>query len=177
MQRFVKRCTALLFSALLLAGCGSMQINYNKQPLALSPSDTFAILPFTNMTETPQADERAADITAELMRTRGMHVVSYPLRPLKPTLIPGGRTPLSRQSALAWARNQHARYAVIGGVTEWNYKVGLDGEPAVGVTLEIVDVNTDYVVWNAVGSKIGGSRTALSTVAQDLISNMLKHIR
>ena len=45
-----------------------------------------------------------------------------------------------QQEALDWARERQARYALTGAVDEWRYKVGVDGEPAAGVTLQIIDV-------------------------------------
>lgn len=176
MLGFAKVYSIVLVCLLLLIGCGTMQVNTSNRPFSLSSQDTIAVLPFNNMTETPEADERAADITAELLRTHNMTVITYPHRPLRPTLIPTGRTPISRAMALGFAREHHTRYAVMGGVTEWNYKVGLDGEPAVGVNIEIIDTTSNQVVWNSVGSKSGCSRTALSTVAQRLIDTMLNTI-
>ena len=129
------------------------------------------------MTETPQADERAGTITANLLRTHGvMSVVNYPLQTQKVSLIPGVKKPIPMSKLLLWAQNQGATYAIVGTVTEWNYKVGLDGEPAIGVTLDLINVYTGHVEWSAVGSKSGGSRTALSTVAQELIDEMLNNI-
>ena len=56
---------------------------------------------------------------------------------------------------------------------EWRYKVGVDGEPAVGVTLEIVDVGTGATVWSGAGAQSGWSREALAAVGQKLIRNLL----
>jgi TolB-like protein len=167
----------ILLSCLLLTSCTSLSINHSR-PIYLPCYDKIAIFPFTNMTETPQADERAAVIVASLIRNKGgMRVVSYPRREGNPSLIPGVRKPIEQSRLLAWARQQHARYAINGSVTEWNYKVGLDGEPAIGLTLEVIDVNSGHVIWSAVGSKSGGSRTALSDVAIELTERMLWTVR
>jgi polysaccharide biosynthesis protein PelC len=72
-----------------------------------------------------------------------------------------------------WARIQGARFAVYGAVDEWRYKVGIDGEPAVGVALHIIDLQSNNVVWTGVGGKSGWSREALSAVAQKLIRELL----
>ena len=72
-----------------------------------------------------------------------------------------------------WARTQGARYAVYGAVDEWRYKVGIDGEPAVGVALHIIDLQSNAVVWSGVGGKSGWSRESLSGVAQKLIRELL----
>jgi hypothetical protein len=75
---------------------------------------------------------------------------------------------------MAWARQQGARYALTGAVEEWRYKVGVDGEPAAGVTLQIIDVQTGEALWSAAGGKSGWSREALSAVAQQLIRDLLR---
>jgi hypothetical protein len=62
---------------------------------------------------------------------------------------------------------------VQGAVDEWRYKVGVDGEPAVGVALQVVDLQSGAVVWSAVGAKSGWSREALAAVAQKLIGELI----
>jgi hypothetical protein len=74
--------------------------------------------------------------------------------------------------ALDWARSQNMRYAVTGTVDEWRYKVGVDGEPAVGFTLQVLDVPTGRVLWSAAGGRTGWSREALSAVAHQLLTRL-----
>lgn len=52
-------------------------------------------------------------------------------------------------------------------------KVGVDGEPAAGVTLQIIDVQSGETLWSSTGGKSGWSREALSAVAQQLIRDLL----
>ena len=68
---------------------------------------------------------------------------------------------------------QQVRYALTGAVDEWRYKVGVDGEPAAGVTLRIIDVASGDTLWTGAGGKSGWSREALSAVAQKLIRDLL----
>jgi len=75
--------------------------------------------------------------------------------------------------AQKWAREQGARYGLQGAVEEWRYKVGIDGEPAVGVTLQVIDLNSGAVLWSASGAKSGWSREALSAVAHKVMDNLL----
>ena len=51
--------------------------------------------------------------------------------------------------------------------------MGVDGEPAVGLTLQLKDVSSGKVVWSASGGKSGWSREALSAVAQKLTRDLL----
>lgn len=168
----------LAFLILNLFGCccTTSQVNHTC-PISLPCATRVALLPFTNATETPQADARAQAITTVLLRSRGINnLLVYPPQANKQCFIPCLVAPLPRNELLAWARSQNACYALTGTVNEWRYKIGLDGEPVVGVTLELIDVNNNCVIWSAVGSRSGGCRTAVSTVAQGLIADMLRSL-
>jgi TolB-like protein len=81
------------------------------------------------------------------------------------------------EEAQKWAKEQGVRYAVLGSIEEWRYKVGIDGEPAVGVTLKVLDLSSGRVLWSASGAKSGWSREALSAVGQTLLSNLLSSLQ
>jgi TolB-like protein len=160
----------------LLAGCTSMQVDHSKT-VAVPDNDFMVVFPISNLTETPQADEKATAIATNLLRIKGFsHVAAYPVKTLKPALIPGVKVPVKEAVLLAWARDQGARYALSGSVNEWNYKVGMDGEPVVGMNLELINVDSGKHIWSAVGSESGGSRTAVSEVAIHLMQTMLGSI-
>ena len=131
------------------------------------------MLPVLNHTEVPQAGLRAEAITEALLRAHGVgDLTRYPATMNQDTLLmPAERKVLDE--ADKWARGQGARYAVFGAVDEWRYKVGIDGEPAVGVALHIRDMQSNQVVWSGVGGKSGWSRESLSGVAQKLIRQLL----
>jgi hypothetical protein len=80
------------------------------------------------------------------------------------------------EQALAWAKQREARYAVSGSVEEWRYKVGVDGEPVVGLALTVTDLSSGAVVYSASGGKSGWSREALSGVAQKLVKELLAEL-
>jgi hypothetical protein len=79
----------------------------------------------------------------------------------------------TEEKKLEWARSQQIRYVLTGEVEEWRYKVGVDGEPAVGLTFELVDVDTGKTVWSGTGSRTGWSRSGLASVANKLIGDVL----
>ncbi|CAB5665600.1 Uncharacterised protein [Delftia tsuruhatensis] len=169
---FASRLRVLTGVALLglLSACST--IDRGTAP-ALEANASWAVLPFENHTETPMAGNRAAAIAAALLNARGIGSVKrYSGDALQETLF-DGRDTRRRDDALAWARGEGVRYALLGAVDEWRYKVGVDGEPAVGVALEIVDVGTGATVWSGTGGQSGWSREALSAVGQKLIRNLL----
>ena len=53
----------------------------------------------------------------------------------------------------------------------------LDGEPAVGLMLQVKDLSNDQVVYSAAGGRTGGSREALAAVGQRLAAELVSGIR
>jgi len=134
-------------------------------------------MPFRNNTDRPQAGNRAAAITAGILQTMGTNkaIVYRPITPRNGLIVDPNKA-ISKRVQLMWARRNHIRYLVTGTVNEWRYKVGLDGEPAVNITLRLYDIRTHKYVWNAVGSLSGGSRDGLGVTAQQLIATLLNYI-
>ena len=133
----------------------------------------WALLPLLNHTDTPQAALAAEAIIEHLVRARGVAALErYPATLSKDTLFDPAERKL-QEEAKSWAKQQGARYALAGSVHEWRYKVGIDGEPAVGVTLQLIDLGNGEIVWSAAGAKSGWSREALSQVAQELLGKLL----
>ncbi|MCA9470907.1 MAG: hypothetical protein MRJ96_14750 [Nitrospirales bacterium] len=150
-------------------------IDHSQSPI-LDQQASWALLPILNYTETPQAGRRAESITSALLHSRGLQQVQqYPSNLQDGASVLGSDHQLY-DSALAWAKKQNIRYGITGTVDEWRYKVGIDGEPAVGVSLRLIDLKTDQVVWSAVGGQTGWSREAVSAVAQKLIKRLLDEV-
>ncbi len=154
-----------------LAACST--VDYGKAP-KLEHDASWVVLPFANHTETPLAGNRAEAITQALLQAQNIgQIKRYPGTVQAEALFDGSETK-RQEEALAWAREQNVRYALTGAVDEWRYKVGVDGEPAAGITLQIVDVGTGETLWSGAGGKSGWSREALSSVAQKLIRELLR---
>lgn len=159
----------------VIVGSGCSVIDSSVGP-RLSTDTTWAVLPFVNLTETPQAGRRLEAISSSLLLALGVKSSIRFSSTQKEDLLGNDSVSDSQSAALAWAKSQQARYALTGTVDEWRYKVGVDGEPAVGVTLEIVDVVTGAVVWSAVGAQTGWGREAVSAVAQKLVRQLLEQV-
>ncbi|MFT4242908.1 MAG: penicillin-binding protein activator LpoB [Acidovorax sp.] len=169
---FLRRCTLLAATATLALLTACTTTDRGRAP-ALERQATWAVLPFANHTETPLAGNRAESIAEALLHAQGVgRVVRYQPAAQQEALFDAGDAK-RQQEALAWAREQQVRYALTGAVDEWRYKVGVDGEPAAGVTLRIIDVASGDTLWSGAGGKSGWSREALSAVAQKLIRDLL----
>jgi hypothetical protein len=67
------------------------------------------------------------------------------------------------------------RFAMIGGVSEWRYKTGIDGEPAVSLQVSLVDCRQGgRVVWSATASSNDTWRASVGTTAQAIIERMFE---
>lgn len=168
----------LWIAASVLGGCTWPVVDRGQVPaFSQSKEDTWAVLPLKNNTETPQAGQRAASIAHSVLASHGYtNIVRYPASGDDETLFDPAR-PDQQQTALDWARQQNAHYAITGAVNEWRYKVGVDGEPAVGLTFDVVDVQSGKIVWTTSGARTGWSRAAVSGVAQRLERQMLSPLR
>lgn len=156
---------------LLLFACSTME---RGAPPALERQASWVVLPFANHTETPLAGNRAEAIALALLHAKGVGKVQrYESTSQQEALFDAGDSK-RQQDAMEWARDRKARYALTGAVEEWRYKVGVDGEPAAGVTLQIIDVASGDILWSGTGGKSGWSREALSAVAQKLIRDLLR---
>ena len=166
MKKFI-----VLLVSVVLAGCAVLD-NAGSQN-RLDRNARWALLPIANHTDVPQAGLRAESITEGMLRAKGVdNLVRYP-----PNLNPESLfEPAERRAqieAQKWAREQNVRYALVGAVDEWRYKVGVDGEPAVGLALQVLDLQSGNVVWSAVGARSGWSRESLAGVAQKLVRDLL----
>jgi TolB-like protein len=165
----------LSLTALLLAGCAT-SIQSTADGETLDAQAKWALLPLANNTDTPQAALSAEAMLEHQLRRRGINTLQhYPAQLSRDSLFEPTERKVSEE-AQKWAREQGVRYAVTGSVEEWRYKVGIDGEPAAGVTLKVVDLSNDRVMWSASGAKSGWSREALSGVAQTLITKLLSSL-
>jgi hypothetical protein len=165
----------ILLAALWLAGCATTQFNSAPSPHPDRLAAWCVLAPINN-TSTPYAGERVQQQLAALLGARGLaHVL------LAPAATSGGPLPIDngatgQRRGLAWARHHGARYALLGSVDEWQYKIGLDGQPAVGVTLRLLDLESGKVIWSGAASASGGSREGLAVLSERTLSGLLERL-
>ncbi len=172
MKGLVGRGCPVPLGMLLFIACSVMD---HARPPQLDPQARWVLLPFLNHTQTPQAGLKAEAITEGLLLSRGipLDLEHYPRKPEDGDIF-GPSEQKVLQEAIGWAKERQARYGIAGVVDEWRYKAGVDGEPVVGLSLKIIDLQGDRVVWSGVGARTGWSQESLHTVAQKLIRDLLK---
>ncbi len=156
---------SLLASLLLfLSACTGAQVETRSSFPSLNSTESIATYPLENFTDTPRAGMRAANIVEGILQARGYMVKSR---------VDEHYRKLSQSGRIADARRIGARYLLTGGVSEWRYKTGIDGEPAVSLHLKLIDTRTGATVWSATGSDSSWGNSSIGVLAQGLISSML----
>ncbi len=154
----------LFFMAFLLFSCATYVSTSSPK---LEKSKRYVLLPFVNYTETPKAGQRAQAITYGVMLTRGYKVTK---------LEKGESDEVTSEEELGKLLNKARTLGdviVVGYVNEWRYKTGIDGEPAVSVTVKFINAKSKEVIHSAVLSRSGWSYESVGVVAQKLISKAI----
>lgn len=172
------RRTAVLvvLVAALLAACGGTTSTTTVRAGTVRTAGRWVILPVLNNSETPQAGERLEAMLDTILRKGGVVSLDrYPAPKDEETHL--ASTDRQRyQAALEWARTAKFDYAVGGSVEEWRYKSGLDAEPAIGMSLRVLELSTGKVVWASTGTRTGESSQNTSATAVQLLDSMVREL-
>lgn len=173
--------TLLAGSALgSLSGCAELDI---KSEGPIRGRDSWVLLPMQNHSESKRAGERAEDLLTTLLRSeKGVELLPYPVvaktirRDKEGAETGESEEPDERlrfERALAWARNLKFAYGVGGSVQEWGYRAGTDGEPAVSLSLRVIDLKSGRVIYTASGASPPLAYGSLGGTAQKLLRAMI----
>ncbi len=175
-MKALKYHLAAVLAACVLTGLSGCAVTDVQSTPSFPATARWALLPMVNYAEAPQAGQRAEVIAGTLLRTRGVtDLTHYPVSADAsglPELNDGKRL----QTALQWAKAQGFQYGLSGAVSEWAYKTGLDGEPAVGLTVQVIDISTGQVLWSASGADSGWGYDSLSGTAQELLDTLISRL-
>lgn len=172
MQNFLK----CMFSVALLLAITACSTHKVYQSDTITASSRWLLLPISNLTQAPLAGERTEAILASHLRATGLgRLTEYP-RSTEQNRFGLNHDQIQLQQAKVWAKSQSAQYWVTGTVDEWQYKAGLDGEPAIGISLKIIDANTEQVIWSASGARTGWGREGVAVAMHQLIEELLAEL-
>lgn len=159
------------------AGCASSSVIRINTTGKLDAQARWVILPVANYAETAQAGERVEALIDTVLRIDGVRSLDRypPLKDDEAHLLAGERS--RYEESLTWARANHYDYAISGSVEEWRYKTGADAEPAVGLTVTVIDLTSNETRWSGSGARVGRGADNASGVALVLISSLLDQVR
>ncbi len=165
-------------SIALGAGCGGSVVMKVQKSKATQPRTQarWVVLPFANHSDTPQAGDRVEALIATILRSHGVaEVGGYPV-PKTDEVLTLSSDHARVEEALAWARGAKYDYGVTGSVEEWRYKSGLEAEPAVGITVRVIELSSGRVVWSASGTKTGKAADNASGTALTLVDALVENL-
>lgn len=163
----------LAITLMMISACSSYQIPESPE---LSVQQPWALMPMENLSNSPLASKKVEQLLSSQLFARGVSHVLYPQYE-KTDLQSILDDSLEQRKAKEWLVNQNVQYVITGSVDEWNYKSGLDGEPAVGITLEVKSKQTGETLWKASGSRAGWGRESLSGSGLDVIEKLLSGLQ
>ena len=149
--------------ALYLGACSTLELSVGSALPDANQTQSITVFALDNYTDTPQAGMRASNLIEGVLLSKGYHVVKS---------IDLGHKSLSEQ--LQIAQDNGSEYLLNGGVSEWRYKTGIDGEPAISLQCKLVDVRSKKVVWSATASSNDWGNSSIGTTAQTMIESMLE---
>lgn len=157
-------------SIIILSLCACAASVVNTKSANLNRSSSYLIYPFKNFTQTPDAGLRVASILYGVLLSKNFKVAA------SSTLGPGnGEVNAAETLAgmLQEAKNNGFKFIITGNVNEFRYKTGINGEPAVSVTVLVYDSKNGEVIWSSTGSATGWSSQSRTTVAQKLLNKII----
>ncbi|MEA3523268.1 MAG: hypothetical protein U9R50_09850 [Campylobacterota bacterium] len=149
---------------LLISGCSRMQIATDNEMPSANYTKKIVVYSLENYTDTPQAGMRAANLAEGVLLARGYQVENK---------IDGISLDMPLDEKIAYAEKINSDYIFIGGVSEWRYKTGIDGEPAVSLQFKMLDVKSKEIIWSSTGSDNNWGNASVGTTAQALIESMI----
>lgn len=164
----------VLLLSVLLAGCQSSRMQTDAP--AILPEESIIMLPFLNRSETPLAGERAEAIALSVLRQQGLSQLQIYTAEPQPNGLPVLDDIKRLNDATEQAIGKGMRYAIAGSVEEWRYKRGLDGEPAVGLSMRLVDLDSGQILWSGSAARSGWSRESLSGTAHKVLEELALRI-
>ncbi len=151
----------LIAGALALGGCATKEYVASK-PFAQVGAEhnvtAVTLLALRNYTDVPEAGKRAANLVAGVLRAKGFAV----------------KEAFRKRKKGDPCEMVDDRYVMDGGVSEWRYKTGIDGEPAVSLQLTLHDCQSKKILWSATASSNDYWRASIGTTAQAVIEKMFK---
>jgi len=160
----MKRETLLsLAITLFITACSSPEIQKSHTVFPLQKKSKVAVYTFKNYTQTPMAGEKAASLTEGILSAKGYQTYRYV-----------DSTKQNRIQMCQEAKSKGFTYLLTGSVQEWRYKTGIDGEPAVSLSIKLLETTSCNTAWSATASDSNWGNASIGTTAQELLSDLFQ---
>jgi hypothetical protein len=157
----------------LLTACSTVLYHGGQRSDSLPRPLLLFLPPFFNATDDDHAARALTELTATALFERGLPVIQT-----EPSLLASRAEKAAGSDGLyaETARSLGATHLLIGTIHEYRYKTDLDGDPAVGVTMRLVDAQDGRTIWQGSAAKVSVFCASLSTASQRAVRQLVKKI-
>ena len=170
--KFMKKLQ-LFALLLLLPGCTTTVVHDVGNPHFNEGKFTLVMPSFLNATD----NEHAGQALTQLM---GSALLEYgiPLIQTEEILNKTADESVPKQEVRNQqiAQENKATYLLMGTVHEYRYKSDLNANPAVGITLRLVNVADGRTLWQGSSSKVGRFHASLTSTAQKAVRDLVSKV-
>jgi hypothetical protein len=165
-------CFAL---ALVFAGCATSSNAGRNSGMGTK----IVLLPANNATNDESAGQAATSMVASSLTNAGWNVTIFTQAKAAADNLGAavdGTQPAPPASPQSVAREVGAAYLVQPVVHEYRYKTDLNGHPAVGMSLQMVDATTEKILWYGTVGHTGSSFSSVTTVGQHVANLLVRQL-
>lgn len=152
---------------LLLNSCTSVRYEGPRHSSLKRAETKILIVPLDNATDNEAAAVALTEMTASSLQYEG---VSYVKVDDRPALSNAG------QDWLSYAKERKCNYVLRGTVHEYHYKTDLDGDPAVGLSLRLINADNGETRWQGTSTATGFSFASVSSAAQQAVNKLVSNM-
>ena len=150
---------SLFLTPLFFSGCGAKDLRFFRdENVELDLLHRIAVLPFTNNTQTKLVENRFRDIVTTEILSRGLFdvVVSGDVLVFLREEVRGDPTAVDAKVARQMGRALEVGAYLAGAVEIYDEeRNGSYTYPVVAVTLQLIEIRSGKVIWQAAGSETG----------------------
>lgn len=160
---------ALFCFILISAGCAHVVTTGSSEGDSLLV-DRLLLPPFTNATDDQHASRALTEMTGSALVQAGIALYQTEELVLRTSddEAQGGD---GRYAEIA--RSMSASHLLIGTVHEYRYKTDLDGDPAVGITMRIVEASSGRTVWQGTSANVGYAFASVTSAGQKAVNRLV----
>jgi len=173
----------IFFIGCLLFSCTSYHQQFIEQDVILSKDRHIAVLPFFNLTAYPHAGKIVSDLVLTEMyaltdfqimdQTKVMSILNKEDEDMERLM--------SQTTAKKIGKMLNVDSVIYGSVTEFRYKRSLNEVPVASISIRLLDIKSNRILWAGSKSSVGGicwfCDDALTRLAQTIAHDLVKSIQ
>ena len=173
---------SILAASLLLSGCSTATKIVTSPKIPIDKSKSCALMPLINDTNYYGADGTVSAAMETEIAKKGVcklieqSEIAYKLKNMgveKERLF-------DKNYAISLASKLNVDYIFLGRVTEYNYQYGPREDPAVGLSVKLIDTKGQEVIWSADEGRVNRSfifRDSLAATAIETVKSVLSDLK